>query len=752
MKKLLISALALASLVACSKEEVLNQQQSSAISFKQAFVDNSTRAAEDPSTTNATLTAFDVWGFMDYTEGVVFDQQRVTGEYGGEWSYSPAQYWLPGHDYFFAAIAPVDDANVVVTKAASVNQEPVKGVGTVKFTNVNGTTDLLYSATTVSTHGKKVPFTMEPVALTFNHLLSKVKFSFTNGFLASNYSIKVSNIKMEVPGDATIDLNVENWWDNVDDWNLGNTTTVLEFGNMNENERLGAGLNAESDFERLTIPAAASQEYTVTFDVELYVGNVLAHTNTLSTKISGAALNMGKAYNFHATLDQSNVAGEDLTPIVFSVSEVKEWENGDGHEGNKIDTKVISVNTVAEFDAAIADGATNFRLVAPINETLNFITRRAVAGEYVLDLNGMNITSEGDAIVVAGGKLTITGNGNVRGANNSGNSGNAVWAYNGAVVNIYGGNYSVNDDADNTGDSRRNDCIYAGSTKAQTPGYINIYGGTFSVDATEANFENGQYWVLNLSDKTNSEIHVYGGTFVNFNPANNKSENPPVSFLAEGYISVQEGNNYVVYPKGKLQEVDTEEELVVALNAGGENIVLTGDIQLANPLKVSTTAVVNLNGKTLSIDRGANAPQNYVFLVLEGGNLTINGNGNVAPAAHDFSIAVWAYGGDVVINGGNYTNAGEGSDLILADKGSVVTINGGVFKACEKQPGVDGTNQKYSALNCKDNSGSSFVVCGGTFFGFNPANNASEGPKTNFVAAGYKSYAVDADWFAVVKE
>lgn len=149
MKKLLISALALVSLVACSKEEVLNQQQSSEISFKQAFVDNSTRAAEDPSTTNATLTAFDVWGFMDYTEGVVFDQQRVTGTVGGDWSYAPLQYWLPGHDYYFAAISPVDDANVVVTKAASVNQEPIKGVGTVKFTNVNGTTDLLYSSTMV---------------------------------------------------------------------------------------------------------------------------------------------------------------------------------------------------------------------------------------------------------------------------------------------------------------------------------------------------------------------------------------------------------------------------------------------------------------------------------------------------------------------------------------------------------------------------------------------------------------------------
>lgn len=260
-----------------------------------------------------------------------------------------------------------------------------------------------------------------------------------------------------------------------------------------------------------------------------------------------------------------------------------------------------------------------------------------------------------------------------------------------------------------------------------------------------------QYWVLNLSDNTNSHINVYGGTFVNFNPANNLSEGQSTNFVAEGYISVQEGNNFVVYPKGKLQEVATEAQLQNALNAGGENIVLTGNIKLEKPLHVYSNSVVNLNGKNLSINRVGNE-QNYVFAVFEGGNLTINGQGNVSAGAAKYSIAVWAYGGDVVINGGNYTNAGEGSDLIFADKGSVVTINGGVFQACEKQAGVDGTQERYSALNCKDGSNSKFVVYGGTFFGFDPANNKSESPAVSFVAAGYKSYAVDSEWFAVVKE
>ena len=65
---------------------------------------------------------------------------------------------------------------------------------------------------------------------------------------------------------------------------------------------------------------------------------------------------------------------------------------------------------------------------------------------------------------------------------------------------------------------------------------VEIYGGHF-----EALVDwHGTYWLLNLVDNTNASIKVYGGTFVNFDPSNSKTENPAANFVAEGYTVVSE--------------------------------------------------------------------------------------------------------------------------------------------------------------------------------------------------------------------
>ena len=52
----------------------------------------------------------------------------------------------------------------------------------------------------------------------------------------------------------------------------------------------------------------------------------------------------------------------------------------------------------------------------------------------------------------------------------------------------------------------------------------------------------------------------------------------------------------------------------------------------------------------------------------------------------------------------------------------------------------------------RDRANSSIVVYGGTFYGFDPSNNLSEGPNTNFVAEGYQSVKRDGeDIWDVVK-
>ena len=246
MKKLFVTALATTMLVACSQDETLEVPSNSGrIEFKGAFVETATRAAVDPSTPKDGLTAFDVWAFMDDPSGTVLVDEDVT-KVGDTWGYTNIQYWLPDHTYYFGALAPMNSDNWDLS-TANANTH---GAGVVTFTNINGSEDLIYAATSVQT-SQDINVTPDKVALTFNHLLSKVKFTFKNGFATDNADIVVSNIKMTAPQKGSIDLAVENWWDG-DDWQLGEGSLDLAFGDV---RRLNKGEADECAQERLTIPA-----------------------------------------------------------------------------------------------------------------------------------------------------------------------------------------------------------------------------------------------------------------------------------------------------------------------------------------------------------------------------------------------------------------------------------------------------------------------------------------------------------------
>lgn len=98
--------------------------------------------------------------------------------------------------------------------------------------------------------------------------------------------------------------------------------------------------------------------------------------------------------------------------------------------------------------------------------------------------------------------LNIKGDGDVKAIGTNLNEDGyrmAVYAYGDAQVNIYGGNFSNDQDYNNH--QAQLDLIYADQNAV-----INIYGGTF--ESKSAN-ERG-YWVLNLKDGSNAAINVYG--------------------------------------------------------------------------------------------------------------------------------------------------------------------------------------------------------------------------------------------------
>lgn len=175
---------------------------------------------------------------------------------------------------------------------------------------------------------------------------------------------------------------------------------------------------------------------------------------------------------------------------------------------------------------------------------------------------------------------------------------------------------------------------------------------------------------------------------------------------------------------------------------------LEQDVIYETAKEITTPVAINLNGHTVAIPE--DTAGSGVYHVTTGGSLTINGEGVInGVGKNDYNMALWADGGNVIINGGTFTNKGATAsiepthfDLIYAKNGSIVEINGGFFE-CETPQWT---------LNNNDKNPGTFIVKGGTFVGFNPSCTNTEpiGANNNFVAEGY-TVIQNGDNYTVVK-
>lgn len=326
MKKIFLIGLTAAAMMAsCSNDETVEMAQQKAISFSNAFVNNGTRSVDDPSFTTESLKDFAVYGFTQ--KGQIFDGVKVSkgGTASTGWSYDNVQYWVPGNTYTFGAIAPYSVAGHVsgVTLPESATKVEMK----VAFTNTDADqVDLLHAAPTQIT-GVTASYTT-PVSMTFNHQLSKVKFSFEN-VVGVDYNVKVSNVKITdayKEGTLTVAAAGNNWSNQTD------KTLELNFGNVvadassTEASFIANAATLESHNEKLTIPMGSSAIYTVTFTAELYKGNVLLGIYPHTVEIKNVEFKLGYCYNFKASLTHKNITGPDeLNEIKFNVTSVGNW-------------------------------------------------------------------------------------------------------------------------------------------------------------------------------------------------------------------------------------------------------------------------------------------------------------------------------------------------------------------------------------------------------------------------------------------
>ena len=303
------------------------------------------------------------------------------------------------------------------------------------------------------------------------------------------------------------------------------------------------------------------------------------------------------------------------------------------------------------------------------------------------------------------------------------NGGYGINVCNGAKLTINGGNY------------------YGGGTAVQVQkGELTINGGFFAVEAFGEPY--GYNFLLNCVDAAykngTAKIIVKGGTFVNFNPADNTAEGEHTNFVADGYTVVSmkdddsEDTLYIVLPVSDVLDAISQGEDV--------DLTISADLAISKEIKVDGSKVtINANGKTVAntADIWNEGTRAWSLVSAQGGAaLTVKGNGTFKAKENDCFAVDVQDGSELVIEDGTFIG---NVHAVYVYEGTAY-IKGGFYSVQQKYS--DASKADEFVLNCYDdnrkNGTAKIIVTGGTFVNFNPANCQAEGANTNFVAEGYK--------------
>lgn len=726
--------LAVAAMVACSTEDTLVQApMSDAIGFD-TFVDNSTRANDVDINTIKDF-GFNVYASVTNSaseSGLILTNEKVT--YDGAWSYGNTQYWVAGNTYNFTAFAPAAEAKWKYTPANGTAQN-----GEIYFDNAAAAAnqDLVFAYANREVT-EAYTSTPESVKFTFGHMLSRVRFSFTNGFQSNgNIKLAVSNVHIT---DAYANGTLE-----VEDgapaaaWAPANKTLDVVFGDAAATIIEGAKQSTEHFY---LIPNAESATYTVTFDVTLYQAGVEIDTYSHEVELT-CAMNRGMSYDIKTTLTPENTSDDDsvIYPIEFTVTEVEDWANY-----SEVALEAKTVATAQELVAAIAEGG-EIRLTEDINLD-DIVTRAAAAGlvvdkDLILDGNGYTVkTTAVRALQFIEGannvtikNLTLDAPNSERGFQFQADGHNVVIEN----VTATSGNYTVYLTATST-----NSNVVVKNCDLTGLNTINVWGKDHKVNVENTKITTidnsaveGYASIYNNAD--NTTVYVNGGEVVITGSANDSFGGVVIASGASIIFNGTEGTTTIAgqpfvinYDNGYTYSFSTLAEAVETAK-DGETIVMTQNATITSPVSIYNNITLDLNGKTLTA--AAEGKEVDAIWVRDTAQVVITGNGTIN-ATFD---ALFATGtSKLTIENGTFIGAAE---AVYAQANATVEILGGSFKS---------TEHPEFTLNLKDSARAtaSIVVKGGKYFNFNPADNAAEGANTNFVATGY-TVEQEGDWYVV---
>ena len=447
---------------------------------------------------------------------------------------------------------------------------------------------------------------------------------------------------------------------------------------------------------------------------------------------------------------RTNIYGSLLTNSVnINVEIVPAFEESDNDRFAAMDLILSELN--AGNSATLSEN-----LVLPVPSKGLWIT--VPEGKTAtLNLNGKTISNDEDLwdyinamLNLTSGSLVLTGKGTMSAKEND--------CY---TINVKGGAHLVIENG-----------TYVGNVSAiqVEEGVCEIKGGVFNLkqvwtpnfllNCIDANYKNGK-----------AKFIVTGGTFVGFNPADNKAEGAGTNFVADGYGAIRttyQGKE--AWKVVKLTEVTSLEDIKNA--KAGSNIAVNNTITMTDPM-MGYNGNLNLflnEGGEIALDNSHKQALSETIFVSKTLNVYGNGGKVTAPAYTTSSNGASAFlvqGGTLNIYGNGTYEGGSGSAANYAVRitNGTANIYGGYFHSGLDKDGKSGEViylyaawQKYAKCNIyggvfecegdasfliniydKTRARCTVKIYGGIFVGFDPGNNKAEGEGTSFLADGYKS-------------
>ena len=306
-KSLFVLGVAAAVLTGCSQSEVTDIAESSAIKFSKAFVGNPTKSATVVDNDN--IQSFYVYAYKN--EDALLTNENVYLQ-NGLWAYDNIKIWDDAATYSFAAYSNGGTAKGV---GSLENVSYDKGVGTLKISSytAGGDDDLLASIST-----ETLAEANTPVAFTFKHVLSMVKFTVKSG-LGNDKELVINNLTVEAGkiqnnGDLTYSTAATNW----ELAQSGQTYASLSAADLN------ATTETPAEAEFTVLPQDVSGGFTVTIEATITPEgeSAINKTFTATSPADNAKWKVGNRYNYIATINAT-----DMNIIEFDAPKVDDWNN-----------------------------------------------------------------------------------------------------------------------------------------------------------------------------------------------------------------------------------------------------------------------------------------------------------------------------------------------------------------------------------------------------------------------------------------